>query len=544
MTADGFRGARDAYERRAWGDVCERLEPVEATEGLAPPDLRRLAVAQYLTGRVDQAMSSLERLHRALCDEDDLCGAARWAGWLALLHGQHGQHAQCSGWLARGDDLLRQHGAECAGQGLLLVPPALQALGAGDPGTAREHCRRITALGRRLDDPELLVLGRLGEGQALVAAGEVEDGIARLDHAMVAATTEEVLPILAGIAYCAVISTCRAIFDLRRAQEWTEVLRRWCDDQQSLRPFRGECLVHRSEIELLRGDWDAARDQVEEACRHFATIPYDPAVGAARYQLAEVLRLQGDLDGAEAAYTEAAAYGHRPQPGLALLRLAQGRTGDAATAIRRALDEAADDHARRAALLPAHVEISLAAGDVAAAERSATELVDVASRAGSTYLDGAAAHARGTVALLRGDTLQATEAGRTALQQWRRLETPYEAARSHVLLARAHRAVGDHDTAELEFTTARRALTTLGATTALAEVDELADQRGDAPGGLTPREVEVLRVVATGASNRAVAEQLVISDRTVARHLSNIFAKLDVGSRAAATAWAYEHGLV
>lgn len=537
--------ARSAYGRRAWGDAFAALRAADEEDPLAPVDLERLAVAAQLTGRGEDAVAVIERLHLRLLGDDDVCGASRWAVWLALLHFLSGRPAQGGGWMARAERLLDAPGLDCPAQGLLRVPVALQALDGGEPGTAHQIFREVAAVGDRFQDHDLAVMGVLGQGQALVAMGEAEAGLAMLDDAMVAVTTGDVLPILSGIVYCAVIIACREVFDLRRAEEWTAVLSRWCSSQQDLKPYRGQCLVHRSEIMQLRGDWPAAMAEVVEACAHLADPPGDPVMGMAQYQLAELLRLQGQFGRAETAYREATDWGHPPHPGLALLRLAQGRGEDAAAAIRRVVAEAEGDRVRRAAVLSAHIEIMLASDDVAAAATAVEELEAIAADFDSLYLEAAAAHGRGAVCLADGDAAGACVALRGAWRCWQRLDAPYPAARARLLMARACHELGDHDTAEMELDAARRVFEALGATPALHEADGLVRPSDEAPpGGLTPRELEVLRLVATGATNRDVADDLVISEKTVARHLSNMFTKLGITSRAAATAWAYEHDVV
>jgi ATP/maltotriose-dependent transcriptional regulator MalT len=402
-----------------------------------------------------------------------------------------------------------------------------------------------TGIADRFGDPDLVALSRLGCGQALVAMGNVRDGVPMLDEAMVAVTTGEVSAVAAGVVYCALIIACRDIFDWRRAQEWTVALSRWCATQQDLRPYRGQCLVHRSEIMQLRGEWSDAMAEVQQACQHLAEPPGDPVLGMAHYQRGELLRLRGEFSRAEQAYRKAGEAGHPVQPGLAMLRLAQGRIGDAAAAIRRVVTEVEGDRVKRARVLAAFVEIVLAAGDVAAARPAVDDLDDLSSDLEAPYLRAVAESARGAVMLADGDVHGACRVLRRAWMTWQELDAPYEAARVRLLIAQACGELGDHDTATMELDAARRVFEQLGAAPALARVAELSGARKQtAPGGLTPREVDVLRLIATGATNREIADRLVISEKTVARHVSNIFSKLGVTSRAAATAYAFRHELV
>lgn len=545
-TGDDLAAGRAAYQRLAWGEAYRRLATADAADPLAPADLDLLARAAYLTGRGDAAWAAWERAYRGFAERGEAGPAARCGFWLALTLAQRGEHARASGWFSRAQGLLDEAGADRVERGYLRVPVGLRAMAGGDPASGHETFREVVATAARFGDPDLLALGRLGCGQALVAQGDVTHGIGMLDEAMLAVTTGEVSPVAAGIIYCAVIIACREIFDLRRAQEWTAALSRWCASQPDLQPYRGQCLVHRSEIMQLRGDWADAMAEVRHACEHLADPPGDPVLGMALYQQAELLRLRGELARAEQTYRRASRSGHPAQPGLALLRLAQGRVEDAIAAARRLLDETGGP-VERARVLAAYVEIALAAGEVDPARAAAGELETIATRFGTPYLRAVVGYAQGSVLLAGGDPAAASAALRRAWVIWHELEAPYEAARVRLGIAAACRQLGDHDTAEMELDAAGRVFAELGAAPALARVRDLATAPGAAPpgpAGLTAREVEVLGLVAGGATNRQVADALVISEKTVARHVANIFTKLGVSTRAAATAYAHRHGLV
>jgi DNA-binding CsgD family transcriptional regulator len=395
-------------------------------------------------------------------------------------------------------------------------------------------------IAERLADADAAMFARLCRGIVLTLDGRVADGMVLLDEVMVSVTADEVAPMLAGIAYCQVLDLCQAVFDLRRAREWTAVFTRWCDAQPDIVPFRGNCLVHRCEVFQLHGAWTDALDSARRACEWLAGPPAWDALGSAYYQLAEIQRLQGELPEAEESYRQASLAGRDPEPGMSLLRLAQGRVDLALPAIRRALDEVEDPIAR-SRLLPACVEILLEVGDVGSARAAADELAGLAAQIDAAYLSALATEASGAVLLAKGDPRAALPTLRAAQRSWRELEAPHQEARVRVLVGVACREVGDSASAELEFEAARRALEELGAR---PDLERLARLSGSArPGGLSRREVEVLALVAAGKTNRAIAAELVISEKTVARHVSNIFTKLELSSRAEATGYAYKHGL-
>jgi DNA-binding CsgD family transcriptional regulator len=534
---------REAHLRRAWRDAYQCLSAADRHEDLAAEDLDRLATAAYLTGHRDTADASWERAHHAFLYRGEKAPAVRCAFWLGLTLFLRGEHARGGGWLARAQHILDDDGLDCVEQGYLRIPMALHALGEGDAESAYRAFVEITELANRFGDADLGALGRLGQGQSLVAAGRAAQGVAMLDEAMVAVTTGEVSTVPAGIVYCAMILTCRQIFDVRRVLEWTAALSRWCATQQGLKPYRGQCLVHRSEIMQLRGEWADALEEVRQACAHLSGPP-DPVLGMALYQQAELLRLRGEFVRAEQCYREASGRGHPVQPGLALLRLAQGRLDDAVAAIQQTVLEA-EGAVQRSRVLSAYVEITLAAGANEDARAAVAELDDIVAAFGTPYLRAVVGYARGCLLLADGDAGRANRALRRAWVAWHELDAVYETARVRLQVARACRRLGDHDTAELELDAARRIFEQLGAAPALEQVRSLTGRPAPAGGcGLTPREIEVLRLVATGARNRDIADSLVISDRTVARHVSNMFSKLGVSSRAAATAFAYEHDLV
>jgi DNA-binding CsgD family transcriptional regulator len=507
-------------------------------------DLEQLATAAHLAGNHAASEAYWARAHEEYLSRGDVPHAARCAFWLGFILLNTGEMARGGGWLARAQRLLDEGQYDCIEQGYLLLPAGIRAVMAGDTATALATFRRAAEIGKRFGDRSLVAFARHGQGRALIRMGRAVEGVALLDEAMVAITAGETSPIVVGDVYCSVIEACHEIFDLRRAHEWTAALERWCASQPGAVPYRGHCLVRRAEVMQLRGAWPDAIDETVRACDFLLTPPPQRAVGAAFYQRGELHRLRGELAEAEEAYRRANEWGRRPQPGLSQLRLAQGQAEAAATMIRRALEESTEQRTR-ARLLGAYVEILLVANDVAAARVGADELATIAAKLDAPFLRAVAGQALGAVLLAEAQTRAALDALRETLMAWQEIEAPYDAARTRVLVGLALRALGDSEDAELELDAARRAFHQLGAVPDLARLEALAGKPSRQSGGhLTAREMEVLRLIATGKTNRAIAGALRISEKTVARHVSNIFMKLGLSSRAAATAYAYEHGLV
>lgn len=540
--SDPLQQAREAFAARRWRDAVENLLAAVDTGPVPAEDLERLATAANLVGDESVSIDAWARAYRARVDAGEVGPAVRCAFQVGMQLMTAGDHAQGGGWLARGHGLLDELPEDAPERGLMRLPIGLQQLFAGNAEEALEHFTAVVASSDQTRDPSMAALARLGQGQALVALGAVAEGMAYLDEAMIAVTSGEVGPIETGVIYCAVILACHDVYDLDRAREWTAALSRWCEAQPDLVPFRGQCMVHRSQVLQYGGDWPAATTEAARAVEHLSQPPPKPALGAARYQQAEMHRLAGDDDLAESAYRDAVAHGHAPHPGLALLRLRQGRVEDAWAAIRRELDER-PTAAVRCVVLPAFVDIAIAADQREAARDAADELRTIADE--SAMLRALSDYAAGAVDLADGDPKGALPLLRRAATAWQELDVPYEVARTRVLIGSACAAVGDRDTAAIEWDAARRTFDDLGALPDLDAMDVLLTGPS-APqdrSGLTGREVEVLALVATGMTNREVAEALVISEKTVARHLSNIFTKIDVSSRAAATAYAIKHGL-
>ena len=536
---------RGAYANRGWTDAFEALSRANREQPLEPADLELLAHSAYMLGLDDEYRAALEQAYHALLDAGDASRAARCAWWIGHNLLFLGQAAPARGWFARGQRLLAREDRERVERGYLLIPTLLEYSAKGELAAAHTAAAEIAEIGERFRDPDLVAIGLMEQGHTLVRQGWTDQGLRLVDETMVAVTTGELSPVVAGIVYCNTIAFCRDVYELRRAREWTEALTRWCEQQPDMVAHKGICLVHRAEIMTLGGAWEEALEEARRVAERFSPgVLNQRALGQAAYREGEVHRLRGDFEEAENAYGRASRFGREPQPGLALMRLAQGKDAAAAAAMRRATTEAALP-LTRAALLPAHVEILVATGDIAGSRAACDELSEIARRQGSEALGALAAQAEGAVALADGDAGSALAAARRAWQAWHELGAPYDAARARVLVAQACAALGDADTAALELDAARDALFRLGAAPDLAKLDALVRKRrrrGDHE--LTSREVEVLRLIARGRSNREIANALVISERTVARHAQNIFAKLGVSSRAAASVFAAEHDLL
>lgn len=543
VVEDEIERGREAYAGHAWGEAHAQLARAAERGALDGGDLELLATSAYMLGRADEWTSGLERAHRAHRDAGQPLRAARCAVWIGLGLLLRGELGPATGWWSRAQRLVDREQRPCVEQGYLLVPVMLQQEHSGRFTDADATAAAAAEIGERYGDPDLVALSIHAQGRARVLAGRVAEGLALLDEAMVAVTAGELAPIVTGLVYCSVIEGCHEIFALRRAREWTAALTQWCAGQRDLVAFNGTCLVRRAEIMQLQGAWPDALEEARQAAERYARQLGELAAGQAWYQQAEIHRLQGDLAQAEESYRTASRRGCQPQPGLALLRLQQGDAEAAASAIRRAVGET-ETPLKRARLLPAYVEIMLAIGEAGAARAGLDDLEAIAERyERSDMLAALIAQSRGAFELAGGDCPLALRTLRQAEQTWRELDVPYEAARVRVLVAQACRGLGDADAAAMELDAARTVFEQLGAKPDLARLESLAGLRSGTH-GLTSRELEVLRLVAAGHTNRAIASQLVISEHTVARHLQNIFAKLGLASRTAASAFAYEHDLV
>ena len=520
-----------------WLAEYTTLSGLAQQSSLSCAELERLAVAAFLTGRDDEVTGLREcAVDRYLAD-GDVDRAFRCAFWLGFHLENTGQHARAAGWLAKFERLISQDpGLFESPDGLLILGRAAGLMMTGRFDEALPLFEVSRAHAQRHGDVDAAVLAGSGAANCTEMLGRPLDAIAMLDEVMVDVVAKPVAPQVVGLVYCSMIALCMKYLDIGRAREWTQALAQWCDEQSGLVPYRGACTVHRAELLQFEGAWPQAEAIAQTASRP----PADPAVaGLAHYRLAEIFRLRGRLDAAEDEYRAAARDGCEVQPGLALLRAAQGRLAAAQSALDR-VGSGDGGSGAPPAVVAARIEIALRRGDLNAAGRAVDELAGLADAPGTApYLRALAAHGAGSLLLTQGRARPALADLRRAAALWSSLDAPYEAARTRVLIADACDALGDADTAMLERDTAREAFNELGAAGDVRAIDA----GRTAGAGLSPREIEVLRLLATGATNRAIAESLTLSEKTVARHVSNIFGKLGINSRSAAVAYAYEHDL-
>jgi DNA-binding CsgD family transcriptional regulator/tetratricopeptide (TPR) repeat protein len=572
--AELLERGRAAYDGRAWhecwvalseadrdgtaptprGKTPGRKTPRDNASCLTAPDLVKLAISGYLVGNDEAGIDALSRAYARYLDDGDVRLAARCAFYLSFLLGTGNEPARASGWAARVRTLIEAHDLGGAEAGLLQAQSAHVLLESGDVDAALAAATEAARIGTESGDAEVRTLGLLSMAHARITLGQMTHATTCIDEVMLAVSGAELSPPVAGIAYCSVIAACFRAHDLARAREWTAALSDWCDVQSGLVPYRGVCLVHRAELMTLSGNWSDAQLEIARARTHAR----HPAIGEAYYREAELHRLRGEFADAESAYRQANTFGRQPEPGLVRLRLAQGKLDTSVTTARRLYAEVREAGVRPD-VLAACVEVAVRAADIELARAAATELDEVAANVASPLVRAMASRARGQVELADGQPEGALPVLRRSWRQWQDLDMPYDAALTRLLIGECLTALGDADAAHMEYDAAQWWFEQLGAEPDVVRVAALATTDGLAPtttaehadartgrraNGLTDREIQVLRLVATGGTNRAIAAALFLSEKTVARHISNIFTKLGVSSRAAATAYAYDHDIV
>ena len=538
---DPLEAARSALSRCEWEAAYDAA--VEAGTQGSTRDAERLDVladAAWWLGRLDECIEAREGAYRLFDEAGERQRAGQCAVWLYEHYCFKAQPAIAGAWLRRGRHAL-ENDHESPAYGALLLREAEMAHGSGDLRFSEDAAREVVLLGRHLREADLEAEALQTLGRILIDEGQWAQGMAALDEAMLFAVEGRLRPYSTGKVYCSLISACEALGDLRRSAEWSEATTRWAQ-RHPMAVFPGLCRVHLASSLRIRGKWDEAEQQAIRACAELATLNVGSA--AAGYaEIGEIRRRVGNLQGAEDAFRKAEQLSGQPQPGLAVLRLAQGNTDAAVAIIGRALGDITWNRLGRARLLPAKAQIAIAADDIAGAVTALEELESIAVDFASPALTAAALSTRGRVQLASGDR-SACATLRRAAEQWQELGAPHEVATARMLQGAACREAGDLDGASASFEAAGALFEQLGANSDLHSLSGFTNCPADLPAGLTKRECEVLRLVASGKTNRQIAVKLFLSEKTVARHLSNIFTKIDVTSRSAATAFAYDQELV
>ena len=530
---------REAFHRHEWQAARDQLSAPDPSE-LEPSDLHALSTAAYLVGDMETCVRGWQRSFQVHSDAGDHLAAARDALWLTMALVNSGNESAAHGWQARAARSLDAEPDDVAERGFLQMFLMFEQIFSGHFEEGFELAVGVAESGRRHREPDLIAMGLVCQGRMLIYSGRVPEGLALLDEAMAVVAAGEVSPIMAGRIYCTMIDACQEIDDYRRMTDWTRMLSHWCEQQPDLVPYTGQSAIHRAQIMRVQGAWSDAHEELDQAQARYEGRDLGSALGQVFYERGELFRLQGEFDRAAAQFDAAAGKGHDPQPGLTLLWISLGRVDAAVGAMRRMLEETSGP-VHRSRILSAATEVLAAAGDLDGASAAAEELEQIGTAFGSAALSASAAYAKGTVALARSEASAALPHLRHAWRTWLDLGARYQAAWSRTRIGQAFRAMGDEDSARAELVVAGRTFDELGAGLARDEVERLLG--GGRPDGLTPRELEVLRLVATGRTNPQIAAELFLSEKTVARHLSNIFGKTNVTSRTAAAAYAFQHQL-
>jgi ATP/maltotriose-dependent transcriptional regulator MalT len=533
--------ARDAARRGSWAEAFDLFARLDASQ-LEPGDLEAMADAAWWLSRIDDSMAVRQKAYAGYLAANQPRRAGYVAWFLSLECGIKGEASVGSGWLRRAQRHLTAD-PDCVERGFLAVTESDIARASGDVEQATARAELAVELGERCGSLDLHAMGIQTLGRVLIASGRTREGMALLDEAMALVVGQQLSPMFTGFIYCNVLITCMERADLGRAGDWAEAALSWCGSISDITPFHGICRIHRVEIAALRGDWEGAKSEALRTIEEMQGLE-EHVVAEALYAIGEINLRRGELGAAEDCFVRAHEMGRDPQPGLAAVRLAQGKIDAAVTGLHLSLASAEKPTLQRARLLAAQVEVLIAAQDVRGAREPVGALEKLASEEPSALLEATAVMARASLHLAEGQVDQALGCARRAWSQWQQLKLPYLAAKTRMVIGLACKLAGDMDSAQIEFASARAAFEQLGASLdARAAAERLRDAT-DLPGGLSARELEVLRLVAAGKTNREIAAAMVISEHTVSRHLENIFRKLEVSSRAGATAFAFKHALV
>jgi DNA-binding NarL/FixJ family response regulator len=535
-SSTGLSQARKLHVQSHWAEAYEQFAEADRDEQLDAEDLERYAEAAQILGRGAEAIRVLRRAFKLRTDAGEIDQAITAAFWIFQALIINAEFARASGWAAQ----VRRSMPD-VDNGWLLFLEAYFLIAGADYDQAARLLARAAEMASRRGEPDLVAFATTVWGRALIKGGRLQDGLSRLDEAMVPVVERDTSPRATSMMYCSAIATCHEAREFGRASEWTHALGAWLDSLPRLGgAYFGNCRIYRAQLMCLRGSWREALDEVAFVCDDLSENYGQLVAGHAHYELAEIHRLLGNPE-AEAGYRRAAELGAPTQPGLSLLRLAQGELDKAVLGIRRALAET-QGQLERLDLLTAAVTIMLAAGDTDAARQATTELAVIAAVYTAPGVQAELAAARGALALSDGNPAAALPLLRSAARCWREVDAPHTVATVTVLIGLACRAVGDEDAAEVELESARSTFARLGADPDVHRVEELL-RSTQAVGPLSAREIEVLKLVAAGKTNHAIAAELFVSERTVHRHVSNIFVKLGVHSRTAAASYAIQHHL-
>jgi class 3 adenylate cyclase len=479
---DPVAAGREAIARHAWNEAFELLSEADRTQELNADELALLGDAAWWAGRFRDAISVRERAFAAYMTLGQKVNAATMALRVAIDHDRSLSQSLAAGWYGKAERLLEGE-PESPAHGVLAREKAFHSFLKGDLEKALEQATLTLDLGTRIGDRNSQALGAQLKGMVLVAQGQVEEGMALQDEATLAAVSGELDPLITGVVYCNTIWQASNMADYRRAGEWTDAATRWCE-RQSINGFPGICRVHRAEIMKLRGAWAQAEDEAERACTELTDFGFHMIAADAFYELGEIRLRMGQLALAEEAFRQANQMGREPMPGLALLRLVEGKTNAALSAINRAVADAPDDALFRGKLLPAQTRIALAAGETDTARKAVEEMGGIAATFGTSALQALAAESRGALQTSEGELVDARRSLRRAIELWREVDLPYEAADARVLLGLAYRADGEEDAATMEFDAARSTFERLGARLDVKKVTELlGDEDAIAAGG-------------------------------------------------------------
>lgn len=531
--------ARDALAAHNWALAFDLLSEAREISGLAAEDLDALAEAAWWTGRIDICIEALERVYQEFVGSGETDRAVMAAIYLSYHHANKGDFAIGNGWQSRATRLAQQIPHSPAAAYLATAECGI-AYNSGDLEGCLAKAKAVAKAGEDHGDPTLLAWGLHWRGLAMIKLGYLDEGWSLLDEAMLGVSSGQMQPIWAGFLHCGMVLICEQLGDPRRGWQWVEVTERWLHGLPSASVYPGICRMYKARLIQERGDWAEAEIEARRVCAELTDL-HVASAARAYYEIGEINRKRGDLESAEESFKKAHHMGFDPQPGLARLRLAQGRVDTAMLQIVRALDEA-PDRLERAKLLPHHVEIAIAAGDLEGATAAVNELQGIADDYQTPRLMACALSARGALLLAQADPSGALTTSRRAVRLWMDIDCPYQVALERLQIAEVYRLLDEDDAAIMELDAAREVFESLGASHEAHRAAELLGEAGH-PGDLSDREVGVLRLVAAGKSNKQIAAELFISERTVARHLSNIFVKLDVPSRAGAAAFALRKGL-